>query len=464
MKVSQIKSAPQFNSYKWRHFGILTYGETNEFPQTVDEIVKTSKTANACLDIYNDFVCGMGFSDPGIGEIVVNRKIGMKLKKFRRILTRDFTKYYGCAIHVNYNMNYRISSVSLIPFENCRLGIPGDDGVIRKIAIHEDWGQRDRTRSRWTPSDIEWFHVFNPNPDVIERQVAEAGSWEDFKGQILYYSGESEGELSYPVPKYIAEMTDMRTEEGLANVTGRNVCSNFMLAGILVDIMEAEQNESQIQDKQRELMKFQGDENALQLWYTQAKNKDEVPVFVPFSGQNYDKAFTATQSQIPDNIGQAFKQPPILRAKDVGANFGADLMTNAYKFYNSVTVRERTQIEEVLEMVFEYWWTPIENPDFTIEVLVYNAGASIAERIGKDLMTQVLEVVRDSDLILAQKRNILKFGYGLYDEEIQKILPNDDDNDTEPSGREKSPSDRGESKRSGSFANIFKRSRKSTID
>lgn len=426
MQVAKIKSQKQFQSSRWTQFGIISYGETNDFPQVIDEIITASKTGNACLDIYEDFVYGMGFMEPTIGAMVINRN-GQTLSKLMRFIADDHTKYNGFALHVNYNMNYRIRSISHVPFETARLCLPDDDGIIHQIALHPDWAKRDKTRKRWSVNDIEKIDVFNPDPDIIEAQVQTAGGWDEYKGQILYFSGISEGELAYPVPKYIAEMTDMRTEEGLANVTGRNVCSNFMLAGILVDILEEDQTQDQLDKKQEELEQFQGDENSSQLWYLTAKSKDEVPVFVPFTGENYDKAFSQTQSVVPDNIGQAFKQPPILRAKDVGANFGADLMTNAYKFYNSVTVRERMQIQETLDLLFSYWWVELENADFTIQPLTYNAGASLFERIGKDAFTAVMDIVKDTEsgLTNAQKRNILKYGFGLSEDESIKLLPND---------------------------------------
>lgn len=424
MRVAQIKSAPQFESRDWRQYGIQTYGDTNDFPQTVSEIVQASKTGNACLSIYNDFVYGHGFKDPGIYKLRVNKE-GEKLDKILRMVCKDFTLWHGFAIHVNYNMNFRVSSIHHIPFESLRLAKADDGGFIGRTAYHPDWGHRDKTRSRWSPSDIEWFHLFNPDPEVILNQVEEAGGWDKYNGQILYFSGDSEGSPSYPVPIFIAEMTDMRTEEALANVAGRNACSNFLSAGILVDIKDETQDQSQVNETQKELNKFQGDENTSQLWYIQCKSKDEVPQFIRFSGENYDKAFEVTQRVIPENIGQAFKQPPILRAVDVGANFGADLMTNAYKYYNSVTVRERQQLEETFVSIFEYWWAPLENPDFAIQSLTYNAGESIADRIGKDNMTQVLEIIRDQMLPTVQKRNMLKLIYGLYDEEIIKLMPDD---------------------------------------
>lgn len=424
MKVAQIKSSRQFNSYDWRMYKIQSYGEANDFPQAVEEIIQASKTGNACLGIYNDFIYGHGFNDPEIGKMVVNFR-RHTLDQVLRMVCKDFAKWHGFALHVNYNANFTIRSVSHIPFETLRLHTPDDEGLVGSVAYHPDWGRRDKVRRVWRASDIEWFNLFNPDPDIVRQQVEDAGGWDNYNGQIYYFSGDSEGTPNYPLPIFIAEMTDMRTEEGLANVTGRNVCSNFLSAGILVDIKDEEQDESQIQAKQLELEAFQGDENTSQLWYTQVRNKDQVPTFIPFSGTNYDKSFTATQEVIPENIGQAFKQPPILRAVDVGANFGADLMTNAYKFYNSVTVRERQQIEEVFTQIFQNWWAPLTNPNFTIQALTYNAGTSIADRIGKENMTQVIEIIKDPSFTLGQKRNMLKLIFGLYDEEILKLLPDD---------------------------------------
>ena len=97
MKVAQIKSAPQFVSRDWRQYGIQTYGDTNDFPQTVSEIVQASKTGNACVSIYNDFVYGHGFKDPGIYRLRVNKE-GEKLDKILRMVCKDFTVWHGFAI------------------------------------------------------------------------------------------------------------------------------------------------------------------------------------------------------------------------------------------------------------------------------------------------------------------------------------------------------------------------------
>lgn len=426
MKAAKIKTAPVFDSYSWKQLGIITYGETNDFPQTIDELIKASKTGTACLDIKDNFVDGMGFRDKALGSLITNDD-GLTLSKLRRFLTRDLNQYNGIALHFNYNVRYEITSITPIPFEELRLALPNDEGKVCKIAHHPDWGRRQKWR--WNKiqafsKEICWYDVFNPDPEEIAEQVSEAGGWDMWKGQIMYFTGTEETGLCYPIPKYVSVLTDMRTEEGLSNVSARNVCSNFMTAGILVDVLETEQDEAQIQAKQQQLDQFQGDEMAMQLWYMQVRNKDEIPVFVPFSGENYDKAFSQSQAVIPDTIGQAFKQPPVLRAKDVGANFGSDLITNSYKYYNSVTTTERRQIKELLEEVFALWWEPMpEDTDFNVIPLVYNAGASLVERLGQPVMQQILDVIHDEVLPRDNKYNILLHGFGLHDSEINDMLP-----------------------------------------
>lgn len=434
MKVAQIKTEKQFGSKNWRQYGIQSYGDTNDFPQAVDEIILASKTGSACLGIYRDFTFGNGFADPKLGSLKLSVN-GLSANKVLRKVVHDYTEYHGFALHINYNQEGYISSISPMDFASLRLHIPNEDtDDVTEISYHPDWGHRDRRKTSWKASDIEWFPVFDPNPNTVKAQIEAAGGIENYKGQIYYINGDTD-DLSYPLPIFIAEMTDMRTEEALANITGRNACSNFLPAGILVDIKDEEQSEEQIAKKQKELEDFQGDENVGQLWYMQVKNKEQMPEVLKLTGENYDQAFSKTQEIIPENIGQAFKQPPILRAVNVGAGFGADLMINAYNFYNSITSRDRSLIQEVFADLFQYWWQDDEIPEPEIRPLIYNPSGDLVGRIGSDNMDKVIETLKDSALSDIQKRNICKLAYGLTEEEVMKLLPvepaKDQSHDTE---------------------------------
>ena len=153
----------------------------------------------------------------------------------------------------------------------------------------------------------------------------------------------------------------MNTEEGMANVANRNARNNFFPAGILVDFKTTggeeagDENVNEQSDIEEALLDVQGDTNAGKILYVTADSKDEAPEFKPMNAVNYDKQFEVTGIRTQKNIGRAYNQPTILRNEDVGASFGAELLKNAFNYYNAVTVDERMAVERVFEEFFSHW-------------------------------------------------------------------------------------------------------------
>ena len=257
-------------------------------------------------------------------------------------------------------------------------------------------------------------------PEIIREQVEAAGGWDKWTGQILYYS--RAGRDCYPVPTYDAAVTDMSTEEGLANVALRNVRNNFLPAGMLIDRNNTANTKNAEEETKQELKEFQGDTNAGKMFYVNLQGGDVEPEFKPFKSNNTDKDFVVTGEKAPDNIGRAFNQPPILRAQDVGANFGADLMRNAYDYYNSITDTEREDVSRVFAMVMEYYVVNV-NPegDYSILPKKYRINATLAERLG-DNTDKVLELLYDANKSEQSKRVVFSRVYGLDEDDIDELL------------------------------------------
>lgn len=420
MKAIELKSARPFQSRSDKSLGIQTYGEENDFPQLVRRIVGASCTGKSCLKVYNDFIYGQGFNERALQSLEVNdgrQTLGQVL----RMAAADLAAFNGFALHVNYDAALRIVELHHVPFEHCRFEkIDSETGSFGRIAEHDDWGREFEGIKRFRKQDILFYDLFDPRPEVILSQVDAAGGWDAFRGQVLYWSGE--GEKVYPVPVYEPELTDMRTEEGLSNVTGRNVTCNFLTAGALVDICNQDQSEEEVEKTKNAILNFQGDRNTGNLLYMQVRSKEEAPVFIPFSGENYDQAFSSTQANVPNNIGRVFNQPPILRAQDVGAHFGADLMVNAYNYYNAKTAGERQTLEEVFSDVMRYWYEPV-GTDFTIRPQAYVAGQSMLARLGQAAVDKIYEIAKDQTVDLARKRTLLRLGFGLTTQEVEQLLP-----------------------------------------
>ncbi len=417
MKVSVLKKGKRFESSLNKSDKVQTYGQQNDYPQDVMEVVAASVTGGSCVSRYADFLSGKGFANDDSYKILINGE-GDTADHLLNYVAKDYATFGGFAIHVNYNANFLISSLHYQPFENVRFELPNESGEILQVAIHPDWGRRNQTIKRFKKDDIERIDIYNPNPEFIAERVEEAGGWSFYKGQIFYFS--NKGTNVYPLPIFDNALTDMNTEEGISNILNRNARNNFLPAGMVVDINNTDQTTDQDDDTEKSIKDYQGDSEALKLIYIQVNSKEEIPVFVPFKSNNYDKEFTVSHETVKDSIGRAFNQPPILRAENVGAGFGADLMEQAYNYYNSVTENERLDLERTFVELFKHWRQTLEL-NFEVQPLTYNVEQTLADKLG-DKLNGFIEMV-SSEIQTEQKRGIAKTLYGLTDEEINAIIP-----------------------------------------
>lgn len=420
MRVETFKTQKSYISVNNRSLKVQSYGEKNDLPQKIMEIVSASVTGASCLDTYRKFVVGRGFNNEEFADAVVNSK-GDTANTVLKSVASDYAEFGGFAIHVNYNALGEIVSVCHVPFENVRFESLDDDYRFNRLAIHPDWGRRNTALRRFKNSDIEFFHLFDPELNTILSEVQEAGGWAGYKGQILYFS--NAGDKVYPMPIYEAALTDMSNEEGLSNITHRNVRHNFLPAGMFIDKNNPRNGEDQDDEVKDEVSAFQGDMNAGKLMYINLQAGEEAPEFVPFETNNTDKDFEKAEAKTPAIIGRAFCQPPILRSEDVGSNFGSDLMRNAYDFYNAQTESERLDLESIFAKLFALWYDKELNKehDFSISPKVYRVNQTLAERLGANT-DKVLELLFDKTKTEPEKRTVLECVYGLDNEDITKLM------------------------------------------
>lgn len=399
---------------------IQSYGAFNDFPQRVMEVVEASATGASCVDTYRKFIVGRGFAVESFFKAIINDK-EETADELLQAVGDDLARFGGVALHINYNALYEIVEVNHIPLEWVRFGEMNSDYDFNSVAVHPDWGKRYTSLRRFSTADIERYPLFDPSPETIESQVESAGGWENYKGQVLYYS--NQGYKVYPRPIYGSVLTDMSNEEGLSNITQRNVRHNFLPAGMLIDYDNTANSDEQQDETKAELKAFQGDMAAGQLMYVNVRDGETAPEFKPFVANNYDKAFTNAEVKTPEIIGRAFVQPPILRAQDVGSNFGATLMQNAYDFYNSITESERMTLERIFKRVFDLWHDKTINPeqDYSILAKEYRVNMSLAERLGSNI-DKVLDILTNKTLTESAKRVILSRLFNVTDDDINELL------------------------------------------
>lgn len=419
MKVGKLKKDKRYDSRNNRSLGIQTYGDRNDYPQQVIDVVNASTTGKSCVDVYSKFISGRGFSDEDFNNKILNRH-GHTAGYILNEAAKDYAEIGGFALHVNYNAHFKIVEIQNTPIETARFEKFDENRQFHRIALHPDWGRNYTSLFKWRKEDIDFIELFNPNPEKIQKQVDAVGGWVNYTGQIFYFS--NQGEKVYPLPKFDNALTDMNTQEGISNVSNRNARNNFLPAGMIADVMNSDESENQENETEKSILEFQGDEEAVKLMYIQVESKEEIPIHIPFEGKNYDRQFDATRKAVREDIGVSFNQPPILRAEDVGSNFGSTAMKEAYNFYNSVTENERMSVERAFSQIFKEWHEQLAI-EFSIEPLSYDVEMTLAEELGEKGFEQLMKIIENEKLDAKQKKSMIKILFNLEDERVEQLIP-----------------------------------------
>lgn len=379
MNLTNVKAEKQrIEIYDGLAYGIQNYGLSNDYPQKIKTVTSASVTAKGCISTYQKFMQGGGFADLLFYKSIINSR-GLVCDQLLNRIAKDIADYGGFSLHVNYNLLGKITDVSHVPFEHCRMAIEDEStGCVHKIALHRDWTRLKR-KTVISKNTIQYIDVYNPIKEVVLAQIEACGGIDNYKGQIYYFS--LDGDFIYPKPIYDAAITDISTESGISNVIYRNARMNFMPAGMLI---RKTSQRSGIDNKDgrplpdtfsQSFKKFQGDENACKIIDVEVEFGEEKPDFVPFIVDKKGDEMKLSTELVKEKIGKVFLQPPILRAENVSTGFTLQAMQDAYEYYNSITLSERLEIERVFTQIFTNFERPI-NPTNNYSILPLTYGQS----------------------------------------------------------------------------------------
>lgn len=359
------KSRRKIDNLYLSTLGIKSYDADNLYPQNVRKIVLNSKTGSGCMSRYISFLEGNGITNPVLSAMKVNRN-GQTLDAIHSLCAADLGFHGGFALQVNYNLLCQIVEINHVPFENVRLAEPDSEGNVSEVYIHPDWSGR-MTRNgkvvQVNKDNCDIVKVFNPKPEVVAAQIIAAGGVEHYKGQVYYYS--RDGYMTYPLSKYDAVLRDMSTDEGLTNVSHRNVRNNFLPAGMLShfrqntpikpdDHIEGEPKEEMVDyfDMVKGLMT---DENCCKVAEVTIEDENEVPKFTEFQAHNYDKDFTVTSDSVMEAIYAAFEQEVFLCIRKGKLGFSGDVINDAENYYARCVRKEQRSLTTAYMDILSHW-------------------------------------------------------------------------------------------------------------
>ena len=170
----------------------------------------------------------------------------------------------------------------------------------------------------------------------------------------------------------------MSTEEGLGNIKNRNARNNFLVSAMLITKKGAPKFDDKGNDVStstitpEDLAQFQGDERMSKLLLVELENDEDKPEVVPFTANNYDKDFTATDASVIERIYAQFHQELFYAIRIGKLGFSGDVMADAYTYYAGEVTNEQRFIARGLAKLLEVWHDPIlRNADTSILPIQY---------------------------------------------------------------------------------------------
>jgi len=348
--------------------GVDVYGNDvdNMYPERMDRLINNSVTAKSAANIMVQYLLGKGYGTEA-DNIIVNKQKNIKLIDFADDLADDLVKHRGAFISVGYNAAYEIDSLAVVPYEWCRVGKKDSSDYNGKIAVYkESW---DKPKSK----DVALIDVYNPNEKIIALQVEKAGSWEAYKGQILFVNQDSK--LIYPLSRIDSVANDCDSEAQAAIYKNRLLRKGFfgntlVVTRPLVDEhtiekysdaahtvlspawREAESEREAFQKAIKESLGAESVGGVLCLEMDFAGEKlDDAILIKQIDSKIDDKLFNYTETSVRENILVAFNNLPagLLKTSD-NAMFGnsGTAIVEMKRTYQESTTKERNLLTNTL--------------------------------------------------------------------------------------------------------------------
>ena len=354
MKILSTTVRPRLKITPNKRNDILNYGEDNAYPQMIEKLIKASPTAKKCSIMLAKFIRGGGFENENLNTLIVDRK-GTTLAKLLRGVSIDLSRHKGFALHFNYNLEGKITSVSRIPFKHVRRGTPDDENYSGKYLVSANW---DRSLSpNILKKKIKTYHAYNPIQNVIHSQVEASGGIQKYNGQLMYVTMDDDS--GYPESVSDVVIKDMDTEALISEFKHNTLNRGFMADYFLLTSEDFDEDTNEEEEFKKEIESFQGAENKgsiMTINLPDVEDLDKVFKLVKVEQTINDKIFVNWEKSIPNNIRGAFNNIPPVLVDTVESKLGhvsGQQIIEATNFYNGMTRDERELVEETFKMIFK---------------------------------------------------------------------------------------------------------------
>ncbi len=373
----------------------LTYFDSyDNWPLKWHQAISESSSASSCVSTIADFLEGFGFSDTDLEKRIVNSK-GETFFQIHQKTTKDFAEFEGFYWRFKYSALGTITEWEVLPFENCRLGKPDDNGYISKIHYNPFFGTSYYTNNK---KQTTCFDVYNPK--AVTEQLIDQKS--KYKGQVFFFGNTTPLSRFYPMPEAHSAIKWMKSEAGIADYHEDNINNGFLQPFMLNFIGNPDEpaNNPDGDSGEKPITKaeeldniiaenFMGAKRVGNMWVNWIQNREEAPIPVAMPSNNTGDLFVTIDNQATKKITIAFKVPSILANINEGVSLGGDgnMVRVAVKLMQQRSIKKQRILTDAYSKIFKNFSTPYKedivivpyNPFPELEIIDPQIWASLTE-------------------------------------------------------------------------------------
>jgi hypothetical protein len=327
--------------------GWVNFGPNNLFPQYLRELAQTGAVHGSLCISIGDMMAGKSL------------EAGLYQKRIDELKTYDV--YYGCAhdykkyggffIEVIYTYDREnVAKLRHIPFEECRLGIHGEDEEICGVWHSNDWAATKKKRNK--PEFIPLFNVAKKSEEPR---------------QIYYCFNYTSGQF-YPRPDYYSAINSIELAKEISVYHINNIVNGLMpsfIVSMFQGAPDPEQQREMKRDWERELT---GAKNAGKFIMTFNERDTPKPDITTFPLSDADKQYQFLSEESTSLIMVAHRvTTPLLFGIRSASGFGSnkdEMAVGLEIFTNQVIEPAQRKISKAFEDVLSW-----EMPGLTITVV-----------------------------------------------------------------------------------------------
>lgn len=328
-----VSSAEKMDRGGWVNFGV-----NNLFPQYLRELAQTGAVHGSLCISIGDMIAGKSL-EAGL----YNRRLN-ELNTYDVFYgcAHDYKKYGGFYIEVIYTYDREnVAKLRHLPFEECRLGIQGEEEEICGVWHSNDWASIKKKRNK--PEFIPLYNVAKKAEEP--RQV--------------YYCFNYTGAQFYPRPDYYSAINSIELAKEISVYHINNIVNGLMPSFIVSMFQGAPDPEQQTQMKRDWERELTGAKNAGKFIMTFNERDTPKPDITTFPLSDADKQyqFLSTESTSLIMVAHRVTTPLLFGIRDVATGFGSnkdEMAVGLEIFTNQVIEPAQRKLAKAFEDVLSF--------------------------------------------------------------------------------------------------------------